>query len=128
MAKIDEQLFSDIYFTPEQVIYVHDGETRFGLKQLEVDDAQEFHAALEKAYNGRSSYSMAYGSTMYRVERVATLTGFGNTLAKGVREAVQEQGILGALTGGLKASAAGIAAAVFFGFLAALVCSPKDKS
>ena len=47
------------------------------------------------------------------------LTGFGNTLAKGVREAVQEQGILGALTGGLKASAAGIAAAV---------CSPKDKS
>ena len=56
------------------------------------------------------------------------LTGFGNTLAKGVREAVQEQDILGALTGGLKASAAGIAAAVFFGFLAALVCSPKDKS
>ena len=56
------------------------------------------------------------------------LTGFGNTLAKGVREAVQEQGILCALTGGLKASAAGIAAAVFFGFLAALVCSPKDKS
>ena len=56
------------------------------------------------------------------------LTGFGNTLAKGAREAVQEQGILGVLTGGLKASAAGIAAAVFFGFLAALVCSPKDKS
>lgn len=56
------------------------------------------------------------------------LTGFGNTLAKGVREAVQEQGILGVLTGGLRASAAGIAAAVFFGFLAALVCSPKDKS
>ena len=52
------------------------------------------------------------------------LTGFGNTLAKGVRE----QGILGALTGGLKASAAGIAAAVFFGFLAALLCKPKDKS
>ena len=56
------------------------------------------------------------------------LTGFGNTLAKGVREAVKEQGILGALTGGLKASAAGIAAAVFFGFLVALLCNPKDKS
>ena len=56
------------------------------------------------------------------------LTGFGNTLAKGVREAVKEQGILGALTGGRKASAAGIAAAVFFGFLAALLCNPKDKS
>ena len=53
------------------------------------------------------------------------LTGFGNTLAKGVREALF---LHGALTGGLKASAAGIAAAVFFGFLAALVCSPKDKS
>lgn len=56
------------------------------------------------------------------------LTGFGNTLAKGVREAVQEQGLLGALTGGLKATAGGITAAVFFGFLAALVCNPKDKS
>ena len=56
------------------------------------------------------------------------LTGFGNTLAKGVREAVKEQGILGALTGGLKASAAGIAAAVVFGFLAALLCNPKYKS
>ena len=56
------------------------------------------------------------------------LTGFGNTLAKGVREAVKEQGILGALTGGLTASAAGLAAAVFFGFLAALLCNPKDKS
>ena len=56
------------------------------------------------------------------------LTGFGNTLAKGVREAVQEQGVLGALTGGLKATAGGITAAVFFGFLAALLCNPKDKS
>ena len=56
------------------------------------------------------------------------LTGFGNTLAKGVREAVQGQGVLGALTGGLKATAGGITAAVFFGFLAALVCNPKDKS
>ena len=56
------------------------------------------------------------------------LTGFGNTLAKGVKEAVQEQGVLGALTGGLKATAGGITAAVFFGFLAALVCNPKDKS
>ena len=55
-----------------------------------------------------------------------TLTGFGITLAKGVREAVQ--GVLGALTGGLKATAGGITAAVFFGFLAALVCNPKDKS
>ena len=56
------------------------------------------------------------------------LTGFGYSLSKGVKDAVQEQGILGALTGGLKATAGGIAAAVFFGFLAAIVFKPKDKS
>ena len=56
------------------------------------------------------------------------LTGFGNTLAKGVKEAVQEDGILGAVTGGLKATAGGITEAVFFGLLAALIFKPKDKS
>lgn len=56
------------------------------------------------------------------------LTGFGSLLAKGVREAVREDGLLGALTGGLKAASGGIAAAVFFGFLAALIFKPKDKS
>ena len=56
------------------------------------------------------------------------LTGFGNTLAKGVREAVAESGVLGAFTGGITASAAGIAAAVFLGFLTALIFKPKDKS
>ena len=56
------------------------------------------------------------------------LTGFGNTRAKGVREAVEEKGVLGAFTGGITASAAGIAAAVFFGFLVSLIFKPKDKS
>ena len=56
------------------------------------------------------------------------LTGFGNTLAKGVKEAVAQDGLLGALTGGLKAAAGGITAAVFFGVLAALFFKPKDKS
>ena len=55
------------------------------------------------------------------------LTGFGNTLAKGVREAVAEQGVLGAFTGGLTASAGGIAAAICFGFLATAVFNPKEK-
>ena len=49
------------------------------------------------------------------------LTGFGYNLAKGVKEAVQEQGLLGVLIGGVKASAAGITAAIFFGYLAALL-------
>ena len=56
------------------------------------------------------------------------LTGFGYNLAKGVKQAVQEDGWLGVLTGGLKAAAGGISAVIFFGFLAALLCKPKDKS
>ena len=55
------------------------------------------------------------------------LTGFGYTMAKGVVKASQEQGILGILTGGVTAAAAGIAAAVFFGYLAALISKPSDK-
>ena len=56
------------------------------------------------------------------------LTGFGNTLAKGVKKAVAESGLLGAFTGGLTASAGGICAAVLFALLAALLSKPKDKS
>jgi stage V sporulation protein AE len=56
------------------------------------------------------------------------LTGFGNTLAKGVRKAVDEKGLLGIFTGGLQAAAGGITAAVLFGLLAALLFKPKDKS
>lgn len=56
------------------------------------------------------------------------LTGFGYNLAKGVRKAVAEQGLLGAFTGGLQAGAGGTAAAIFFGALAAAVFRSKDKS
>ena len=56
------------------------------------------------------------------------LTGFGNTLAKGVREAVDEQGFLGIFPGGLEATAGGITAAILAGLLAALLFRPKDKS
>ena len=55
------------------------------------------------------------------------LLGFGSLLAKGVREAVQEKGTLGILTGGLAAASGGIAAAVIFAFLTALVFRPKEK-
>ena len=55
------------------------------------------------------------------------LLGFGNTLAKGVRESVQEDGFLGILTGGLKATAGGITVAITAGLLASLVFKPKDK-
>ena len=55
------------------------------------------------------------------------LTGFGHLLAKGVKKAVAEQGLLGAFTGGITAAAGGITAAIFFGFLVALVCKSKPK-
>ena len=56
------------------------------------------------------------------------LTGFGYLLAKGVRKAVAEHGLLGALSGGVTAAAAGITAAIFFGYLVALIFKPKSKS
>ena len=56
------------------------------------------------------------------------LTGFGFNLAKGVKEAVLQDGFLGILTGGLKASAGGITAAVVAGLLASIFFKPKDKA
>ncbi len=56
------------------------------------------------------------------------LTGFGNLLAKGVKKAVEESGLLGAFTGGFTAAAGGICAAVFFGLIVALLFKPGDKN
>lgn len=56
------------------------------------------------------------------------LTGFGNTLARGVREAVEEKGLMGVFTGGFTAASGGICAAVFFGLIVALIFKPKDKN
>lgn len=55
------------------------------------------------------------------------LLGFGNALAKGAIEGAKEHGILGALSGGMSATAAGISAAILFGWLAALIFRPKTK-
>lgn len=56
------------------------------------------------------------------------LTGFGNILAKGVKEAVDEKGFLGIFLGGLKASAGGITAAILSGLIVSLLFKDKDKS
>lgn len=56
------------------------------------------------------------------------IVGFGYSLAKGVRKAVGEKGFLGALSGGLTATSAGVSAAVLFGYLTALIFKPGDKS
>ncbi len=55
------------------------------------------------------------------------LSGFGHSLAKGVRTAVADKGFLGAFTGGLSATAGGITAAIVFGFIIAVFFKPKDK-
>jgi stage V sporulation protein AE len=56
------------------------------------------------------------------------LTGFGHNLAKGVREAVDKDGFIGILTGGLKASAGGITAAILSGLIVSLIFKAKDRS
>ena len=56
------------------------------------------------------------------------LTGFGNTLAKGVREAIDQDGIIGIFTGGLKVTAGGITAAILAGLIVSLIFKAKDKS
>ena len=56
------------------------------------------------------------------------LTGFGNCLAKGVRDAVDQDGFLGIFTGGLKAAAGGITAAIVSGLIASFIFKAKDKA
>ncbi|MBE6950284.1 MAG: stage V sporulation protein AE [Ruminococcaceae bacterium] len=56
------------------------------------------------------------------------LLGFGNTLAKGVRDAIKDSGFMGIFTGGLKATAGGITVAIFAGLLVSLIFKPKDKT
>lgn len=55
------------------------------------------------------------------------LPGFGNSLAKGAIKAVEEKGLIGAFTGGITGTAAGITAAIFFGYIMALIFNPKTK-
>ncbi|MCD8106747.1 MAG: stage V sporulation protein AE [Oscillospiraceae bacterium] len=56
------------------------------------------------------------------------LTGFGNSIAKGIKEAIDEKGFLGIFTGGLSACSGGITAAMVFSLLAAVIFKPKPKS
>lgn len=75
---------------------------------------------------------MDFGIYKYLVEfagagATVPLTGFGYNLAKGTIEAVKEYGIIGAFTGGVKAASGGIAAAIFFGYIASLISKPKMK-
>lgn len=75
LPRIDDVWFSDLYFTPENVAYVHDKKSSFGLKVFEAEDIMDFHKALEEGFQGASSYSIHYGTSLYRIERVKTITG-----------------------------------------------------
>ena len=71
-----------------------------------------------------------YGPFAEFAEAGATvpLTGFGHSLAEGVRKAVDEFGFIGIFMGGLTATSAGVTAAVFFGYLMALIFKPHDRN
>ncbi len=75
LPKIDDIWFSDLYFTPEKIAYVHDKKSQFGLKIFEAEDLMDFHKALEEGFQGASSYSLRFGTSLYRIERIKTVTG-----------------------------------------------------
>lgn len=79
LPKIDEVWFSDLYFTPEKIAYVHDKKSAFGLKVFEAEDLMDFHKALEEGFQGASSYSIHFGESLYRIERIKTVSGIHYT-------------------------------------------------
>ena len=100
--------------------------------QLLIDKTQLTPARILTGYVVAGVQLQAVGVYQYAVDwggagATVPLTGFGYCLAKGVAKAVAEKGVLGALTGGLTATAGGIAAAVVFGVLMAAIFKPKDK-
>lgn len=100
--------------------------------QLLIDKTQLTPARILTGYVVAGVLFQAVGVYQYVVDwggagATVPLTGFGYCLAKGVAKTVAEKGILGAFTGGLTATAGGVAAAVFFGVLMAIIFKPKDK-
>ena len=100
--------------------------------QIFIDRTQLTPARILTGYVVAGVILQAVGVYQYVVDwggagATVPLLGFGYALAKGVAKAVAEQGILGIFTGGLTATAGGIAAAVVFGLLAALLCRPSYK-
>ncbi len=100
--------------------------------QILIDKTKLTPARILVAYVTFGAFLGGIGIYQYLVDfagagATVPLTGFGNALAKGAINAVHEKGILGAFTGGITASAGGIAAAIFFGYIAALISKPKIK-
>ena len=100
--------------------------------QLLIDKTQLTPARILTGYVVAGVLLQAVGVYQYLVDwggagATVPLTGFGYALAKGVEKAVAQQGLLGALTGGLTAASGGIAAAVVFGVVMAALCKPRNK-
>ena len=75
MARINDTYYSDIYITPDKMVFVPDTHTEYGLTQIQPDDFVEFYDLLEKTYKGRSSYSVIYEGFFFRVERTVSMYG-----------------------------------------------------
>ena len=100
--------------------------------QIILDRTNLTPARLLTGYVVAGVFLQAVGVYQYVVDwggagATVPLTGFGYSLAKGVARAVAEKGLLGVITGGLTATSGGIAAAVVFGLLMAILCRPKEK-
>ena len=99
--------------------------------EISAKEATEF--LLPKHYSGRKpQISKAFGWYDKLVDiggagATVPLPSFGNSLAKAVKKEVDEIGLLGAFTGGIKGAAAGITASIFFGYLMAIIFNPKTK-
>lgn len=103
------------------------------LGQLLIDKTSLTPAKILVTYVTAGVILSGVGAYQYLVDwggagATVPLTGFGHLLAKGVKKAVRQDGLIGALTGGSTAAAGGITAAIFFGFLIALICKPKPKT
>ena len=100
--------------------------------QIILDRTNLTPARILTGYVVAGVFLQAVGVYQYMVDwggagATVPLTGFGYLLAKGVAGAVAEKGLLGVITGGLTATSGGIAAAVMFGLLMAILCRPKEK-
>ena len=100
--------------------------------QIILDRTNLTPARILTGYVVAGVFLQAVGVYQYMVDwggagATVPLTCFGYSLAKGVARAVAEKGLLGVITGGLTATSGGIAAAVVFGLLMAILCRPKEK-
>ena len=131
-AAIDtiRQHFEDFHRRPQDYDLIVTGDLGLLGKQIVLEQLRQDGFDLAGRYNdcGVMIFDTERQDVHAGAGATVPLTGFGYNLSKGVREAVSEDGLLGALTGGLKAAAGGITAAMVFGFLAALLFDPKDKA